>query len=254
MGWASPSMPSRLAQKGQLGHTGQRSGGWSEVAMSEQGRRGQTLHWPSSLCLYPSFSSITETIDLQGHAGDSRLDPVFTLCRGMSFGVRQIWVQIPVLTPKTPAALVQLLASLHFGFRIYKMEGKEHLFAGRQEADRKETVESAWQRQIQGLLRNVIISRGQTNSHTLPVYCKLTPRSWGLFLFLCLVKQHPYSSLEDNPSLPILWGALAPTQAVIINLGKGWGHSSEGSSRVACFGILPAHFRGFSPTCCKRRG
>lgn len=172
----------------------------------------------------------------------------------MSFGVRQIWVHIPVLTPKTPVASVQLLASLHFGFRIYKMEGKEHPLTGRQEADRKVTVESAWQRQIQWLLRNATISRGQTNSHTLPVCCKLTPRAWGLFLFLSLVKQHPHSSLEDDPSLPILWGALTPTQPVIVNLGKGWGHSSEGSGRVACFGILPVHFRGFSPTCCKRRG
>lgn len=149
MGWASPSMPSHLAQEGHLGRTGQRSGGWSEVAVSEQGRRGQTLHWPNCLCFYHSFSRITETTDLQGHAGDSRLDPVFTLCRGMSFGVRQIWVHIPVLTPKTPVASVQLLASLHFGFRIYKMEGKEHPLTGRQEADRKVTVESAWQRQVQ---------------------------------------------------------------------------------------------------------
>ena len=48
--------------------------------------------------------------------------------------------------------------------------------------------------------------------------------------------QRPYSSLQDDPSLPILQGALGPTQAVIIHLGKGWGHYSEGSSRTACFG------------------
>ena len=66
--------------------------------------------------------------------------------------------------------------------------------------------------------------------------------------------QHPYSSLEDDPSLLILQGALAPAQAVIIQLGKGWGHSSEGSSRIACFGVLPVHPRGFSPMCWRRRG
>ena len=72
------------------------------------------------LHLSPTFSRLTKTTGLLGHAGDSRLDSVLILFRVISFGIKQIWVQIPVLTPNTRVALAQCLPSLHFGFCIYK--------------------------------------------------------------------------------------------------------------------------------------
>lgn len=136
---------------------------------------------------------------------------------------------------------------------LQKWKERNTQFVGQQKDDRMGTVEGAWWRQTRRLCKNLTISRKQTNSHT-PHTGLHTHSPFSGVVSVSLPGQHPYSSLEDDPSLPILQGALAPAQAMIIQLGKGWGHSSEGSSRIACFGVLPVHPRGFSPMCWRRRG
>lgn len=101
-------------------------------------------------------------------------------------------------------------------------------------------TEDARQRQTRSECpKNVPIGRKHTNRHTL---ANASPILGGL----------PCSWPAGHPFPPRRM-TLLRRSCRGHNLRKVWGHSSEGSCRVACFVALPVTPSDFSPTCWRRR-
>lgn len=157
-------------------------------------------------------------------------DMQFFPCWDMSFGTKQIWVQIPALTLDPRVALVQLHPFFGFLFHENRMAGTStsRAYSG---SEQRVITGRTWQRQRRGERSEKSLIREQTiKSHALHTNIANSLRGGGLcflaWLASVVLPRRGPSFSADPPGSP------DPARSGIINLGEARGQCSEDSRRA----------------------